>query len=107
MTFISDESQITTTKPAVTLYNKEGNVVDEVKAALAKTETFENKLYHYVLRDGFNLVNIIDGSYNQNKSRWTMSMVSKECFDSYLGFLKTKKVSYFTNAERLSHGHGR
>lgn len=103
MVCVSDPKSLETSPPTVNYFDKDGNAVTSQSESVAKTEVFEGKTYHYVARSSFHLVNVLTDDFRSRRS-WNFSLVSEDCFNSYLNFLKTKKQVAYNNAEGKSHG---
>lgn len=88
----------------------DGNVVtDEIKNAYAKSVLDGKKTVYYILSNGQSLFDPTDkDSRNPSKDKiingWNWTKVSHSVFIYYLGFLRTKKRSQLTNAEREFYG---
>lgn len=106
MKLVSDPRSIEVDPPNVKYFDKDGDEVTVKERAVAKTEDFEGKTYYYVLRNGFHLVHVLNDDFRSRRS-WNFSLVSEDCFNSYINFLRTKKQASYNNAEGKSHGWSR
>mgnify|MGYP006277999271 CR=1 FL=1 len=97
-------------------YDITGNVISgESKLSVAKHTKFfvtnTEKFFVKVCTAGLNgskffdpLTNLIEELKRHDlyagRDRYSYKVVSKECFNHYLNYLKTKNISYLRNAER-------
>ena len=97
-------------------FDSTGNIIDsESKHSVAKNTKFlvtnTEKYFIKVCNAGINGGKFFDPlkdliqELNRHDSfsgrdRYSYKVVSKECFDYYMNYLKTKNISYLRNAER-------
>lgn len=100
----------------VTEFNCDGNVIDDgSKLSVAKNSKFlvtdTEKYFVKICTAGVNSSKFFDPLKDlpaelkrhdvyAGRDRYAYKPVSKECFDYYLNYLKTKNVSFLKNAER-------
>ena len=100
----------------VTEYDTTGNIInEEEKLSVAKNTKFlvtnTEKFFVKVCTAGVNgskffdpLTNLIEELKRHDlyagRDRYAYKVVSKECFNHYINYLKTKNISYLRNAER-------
>lgn len=82
-------------------YGADGTKCEEGKE-LAKVQTINGKDIYFLPFIGGDLIDSANTLfYERNRKHWVFKQVGKKCFDTYVGYLKTKKQSSLTIARRL------
>lgn len=102
---VSHPDDIQKNEKVVVYYDEKGEIGDE-KTALAKTESSDQSIKYFIMKDGMKIVDIMGDHYTKrNRFKWVWVGVSKQCFESYLNYLKTHKKVCLSNATRMFHNH--
>ena len=81
---------------------KSGESVEEKNAFAYTASTASYKSYH-ILYDRGEIINPYNDRFTKSSSvSRKFKKVSKECFDFYMKYLKTKNNLYFTRSRRLA-----
>lgn len=100
MTFVNNPNDLTTSSITSLLYDSEGREISENSDVFARIDFGESTRY-FVLKEGTQLVDPIgQHALKRNSFKWSLQQVSKNCFESYLNYLKNKKQSSLSNAKR-------
>jgi hypothetical protein len=98
------------TTKTLTYWDKSGNVTDDERKSIMKkvSTTCDDRLsvQHYIMFGRGELVDPygVDSnlSYIKIQQMYKFKKVTKEAFDFYTRYLKSKNRSHFTNARRLT-----
>ena len=99
-----DVSDLNLPDPQVTkkkFYESKGSETEEKNSFAMLSDVGKSQSY-YILYDRAEIIDAYNDRFTRSSSATRkFKKVSKECFDFYVKYLKTKNTLYFTRARRL------
>lgn len=98
-TKVRESSPVDETAPNITMIGKDGELFyEENSKVLAKSISSRQFDVYFIKRGSNGFFNPYSGI---PEKQLTFFKVSKECYDNYAHFLKTKDNTFLSNAERI------
>lgn len=98
---VSNNDQVEELESLTIYLDSRAEKTEKEDEALAKYQTFENgKVFYFVMTYNSKVVDVLEDPLMRSRYKWNFKRVNEKCFSSYVNYLKHRRPSSLTNANR-------